>query len=248
MKRKNWKIIAIIALGALLVALAGGLIFWTAGALGPSDQALSALESDSQVQVIEEPDLIVFEPIGGQPSTGFILYPGARVDFRSYAPVLRRLAEQNVLAVALRVPLNVAFLNANGADDVIAAYPQITDWIVGGHSLGGVVAASYAASHSAVSGLVLWASYPADDSLLGSGVRVLSIYGSNDSILPPEEVLHSQELLPADTILVEIQGGNHAQFGSYGFQPGDGEAAISPQEQWVQIVEAMTEFLALNPN
>lgn len=246
MKPRNWKIIAVAVLAALLLALGGGLIWWTTGTLGPSDLALSALESDSQVRVIQETDQIIFEPVEGQPTTGFILYPGARVDFRSYAPVLRQLAEGDILAVAMRVPLNIAFLNANGADDVIAAYPQITHWVVGGHSLGGVVAAGYAANHTAVSELVLWASYPADDSLLGSGVWVLSIYGSNDSILPPDDVLQSLELLPDDSVLMEIEGGNHAQFGSYGSQPGDGQATISPHEQWAQMVEAMIEFLAVD--
>jgi pimeloyl-ACP methyl ester carboxylesterase len=146
----------------------------------------------------------------------------------------------------LHSPLNLSFLNPNGADKVIAAYPQITNWVIGGHSLGGVVAASYVARRPAVSGLVLWASYPADDSLLETNAKVLSIYGSNDGLSTPIEVLQSQGLLPPDATFIEIRGGNHSQFGSYGLQPGDGEATIPPEEQWSQITDATIELLELD--
>jgi hypothetical protein len=244
----KWKKIAIIVLGVLIVFIVGGLIAWTSGTLGPSDQALSMLQSSGEVRIIQESDLIVFAPMSGQPSFGFILYPGGGVDFRSYSPLLHGLAERNVLVAVVQAPLDLAFFNANGADEVIAAYPRITYWVIGGHSLGGVVAASYAAGRPDVSGLVLLASYPADDSLMESGLRVLSIYGSNDRISTPEEVLQSMELLPEDTLFFEIEGGNHSQFGSYGLQPGDGDATISPEEQWAQIFENMTEFFDSNAN
>jgi hypothetical protein len=246
MKRKNWRLVVVVAAGVLIACLVGGLVIWTSGTLGPSEQALLMLQSDSEVRIIQESDLIVFEPTASQPSTGFILYPGARIDFRSYSPLLREIAERNILVVVLRVPLNVAFFNANGADEVIAAYPDITNWVIGGHSLGGVVAASYVAGEPDISGLVLWASYPADDSMKHTRAWVLSIYGSNDRISTPEEVLQSRDLLPPETIFFEITGGNHSQFGSYGLQPGDGEATISAEEQWTQIADAMTELLELD--
>jgi pimeloyl-ACP methyl ester carboxylesterase len=230
----------------VVVSLAVGLIIWTAGTLGPSGQALLVLRSDSEVRITQESDLIAFEPVGHQPSSGFILYPGARVDFRSYSPLLREIAARNHFVVVLRSPLNLPFFNANAADEVIAAYPQITNWVIGGHSLGGVVAASYVAKRPAISGLVLWASYPADDSLLETNAKVLSIYGSNDGLSTPAEVLQSQDLLPAETTFIEIRGGNHSQYGSYGLQPGDGEATIPPEEQWAQITEATVELLDLD--
>ncbi len=187
--------------------------------------------------------MIVFEPATRQPSSGFVLYPGARVDFRSYSPVLREIAAENHLVAVLRAPLNLPFFNANGAGQVIAAYPGITHWVIGGHSLGGVVAAGYVADLPVGSGLALWASYPADDRLLGTNAKVLSIYGSNDGLTTPEDILQSQDLLPASATYFEIHGGNHSQFGSYGLQPGDGKATIAPEEQWAQIVEAMIELL-----
>jgi pimeloyl-ACP methyl ester carboxylesterase len=229
---------------ALTVSIAIGLISWTSGTLGPSDQALSMLRSDDSVQVVQESGMIAFTPAGGQPSSGFILYPGARVDFRSYAPLLRMIASRGYLAVGVRSPLNMPILGPNAADKVIAAYPQISDWVVAGHSLGGVLAASYVGRRADVAGLVLWASYPAT-SLAGRDTKVLSIYGSNDRLSTPEKVLASKERLPEDAVFFEILGGNHSQFGSYGTQPGDGAATIPPEEQWSQIAEKSSRLLEM---
>lgn len=246
MKRIRWRSVFVVVLFVLAISSTGGLVIWTSGTLGPSEKALSMLQSDSEVRIKQEADLIAFEPTGSQPSSGFILYPGARVDFRSYSPLLREIAARGHLVIMLRSPLNLAFFNANGADEVMAAYPEIQKWVIGGHSLGGVVAASYVARRPAVAGLVLWASYPADDSLRETNTKVLSIYGSHDGLTTPADVLQSQDLLPPDTTFVEIQGGNHSQFGSYGMQPGDGEATISAEEQWAQITDATAELLALD--
>jgi dienelactone hydrolase len=243
MKRIGWRTVAFATLGVIAFVIVGSLIVWTEGTLGPSRLALSMLQSDSEVRVRQETNVIVFEPTTRLPSSGFILYPGARVDFRSYSPVLREIAEENHLAAVLRAPLNLSFFNTDGADEVIAAYPNITHWIIGGHSLGGVVAAGYVANLPSSPGLALWASYPANDSLLGTNAKVLSIYGSNDGLTTPEDILQSQDLLPASATFIEIPGGNHSQFGSYGLQPGDGKATIAPEEQWAQIAEAMIEML-----
>ncbi len=140
------------------------------------------------------------------------------------------------------MPLNIAFLRANAADEIIEGHPDIETWVVGGHSLGGVAAASYAAGGK-ISGLVLWASYPANDSLRSSQIRVLSIYASEDGLTTPEDIAASRALLPEKASFVEIPGGNHAQFGSYGPQSGDGVASISPAAQWAEITEATISFL-----
>jgi hypothetical protein len=243
MKRKSWKTVLVVVLVIIVISIAGGIAIWTAGTLGPSEQALLVLQSDNEVRIKQESDQITFEPVANQPTSGFILYPGARVDFRSYSPLLREIAARNHVVIVLRSPFNIAFFNANAADEVMAAYPHITDWVIGGHSLGGVVAASYVSRRPSVSGLVLWASYPADDSLVETDVQVLSIYGSTDRLTTPADVLRSQDLLPPDAIFVEIRGGNHSQFGSYGLQPGDGKATITNEEQWTQIIEATIELL-----
>jgi pimeloyl-ACP methyl ester carboxylesterase len=246
MKWKFWKSAIVVALIVIVIIPAGSLVIWTAGTLGPSEHALLMLQSDSEVRITQESHFITFEPVESQPYSGFILYPGARVDFRSYSPLLRQIAARNHLVVVLHSPLNIAFFNANGADEVMAAYPHIKNWVIGGHSLGGVVAASYVSRRPSVSGLVLWASYPADDSLGGTNVKVLSIYGANDKLTTPADVFQSQDLLPPDATFVEIRGGNHSQFGSYGQQPGDGKATITTEEQWTQIIDATVELLELD--
>lgn len=99
-----------------------------------------------------------------------------------------------------------------------------------------------------IGGIVFWASYPADNTLKGKNIKVLSIYGSKDGLSTTREIESSRNLLPTDAIFVQIEGGNHSQFGSYGFQPSDGQATISPEEQWVQIVDATVKLLVIISN
>jgi pimeloyl-ACP methyl ester carboxylesterase len=231
----------------IIIALAlGGFVFWAETPLGPMPEALDALESDGAVRVQTEPWL-EFWPQGGDPSGGVILYPGGRVDPRSYAPAARALAEEGYLAVITPVPLNMAFFDMNAAADVITAYPQIETWVVGGHSLGGVAAASFAAANAGLAdGLLLWASYPSGDALAArTDLDVTSIYATNDGLTTLEDIEASRANLPAGTHWVEIAGGNHGQFGWYGDQPGDGQATISRQEQQDQIIAATAEQLEL---
>ncbi len=238
------KILKRILLGFLAVAaLAGlGFVFWAETPLGPAPEALAALQSDSQVIVDQTGEFITFTPAGQQPSAGFIFYPGGRVDARSYAASLREIAAQGYLVVLVPVRLNLAFFDINAAEPVFSAHPEIQHWTVGGHSLGGVAAALFAKEHSQIEGLVFWASYPADDSLAASNIRVLSIYGTKD--MAGMEIFSEKDaLMPANVEYVVIEGGNHAQFGDYGFQPGDNEADISRADQQAQTVEAVVEFL-----
>lgn len=239
------RILLFVLLLGLAVALAG-FVIWAQTPLGPMPEALAALESDSAVRVETEPWL-EFWPQNRAPTSGVILYPGGRVDSRSYAPAARALAEEGYLAVITPVPLNLAVFDSGAAAGVIAAYPEIETWVVGGHSLGGVMAAGYAeANADAVDGLVLWASYPADDVLAErSKPAVTSIYATNDGLSTLEDIEASRANLPPATRWVEIAGGNHAQFGWYGEQPGDGQATISRQAQQDQIVAATAELLEI---
>ena len=238
------KIIKRIALGLVLVValIVIGFVAWAETPLGPSPEAITALQSDANVTVTTD-NFITFQPVNLKPSTAFIFYPGGRVDYRSYAAPLRAIAEQGYLVVLVPVSLNMAFFDINAAEPVFAAHPEITRWVVGGHSLGGVAASLFAGKHSEVSGLVFWASYPADDSIKDSDLRVLSIYGTKD-MAGMSKFDETASLNPADTQYVVIDGGNHAQFGNYGAQPGDNEATISRAEQQSQIVEAVVSFLA----
>lgn len=239
------KILKRVLLGllAVLVILTLGFVLWASTAARPTDAALRALESDKRVSVTQQNGFITFSPPGISPTTGFIFYPGGRVDYRAYAPALRMIAERGYFVVLVKVNLNLAFFEINAADDVIRAHPEVAHWAVGGHSLGGVAASSYASAHlDSIDGLVLWASYPADDSLTNATIRVISIYGTKD-MAGMEPFDRSRAQLPADTQFVIIDGGNHAQFGAYGEQAGDNPADISAEEQWEQVADATVQFL-----
>jgi pimeloyl-ACP methyl ester carboxylesterase len=141
------------------------------------------------------------------------------------------------------VRLNLAFFDVNAANRAIPDFPEIEDWVVGGHSLGGVAASLYAAKQDDMDGVVYWASYPADDALKNSDMAFSSIYGTLD-MGGMEGFQSSSSLLPADTEFVVIEGGNHSQFGNYGLQPGDNPATITWQEQQEQAVAATAKLLA----
>ena len=198
-------------LPVVLVLALGGFVVWASAAAGPMPEALPALQSDAQVQVDTEPWLI-FRPASGQPAVGLVLYPGARVDPRSYAPAAHALAEEGYLVVIVPMPLNLAVFAPDRAAEVMAAFPERGRWAVGGHSLGGAMAARFAFQNpDAVQGLVLWAAYPATtDDLSGHPLAVTSIYATLDGLATEDKIAASQPLLPGNTFWVAIEGGNHA--------------------------------------
>ncbi|MBI5031454.1 MAG: alpha/beta hydrolase [Chloroflexi bacterium] len=230
------------ALVVLLVVGVGGLLVWTSNPYQPMPQALDALKSDSQVEVSNSPWL-VFKSRASEPTTGFIFYPGGLVDYRAYAPAAKSIAAQGYLVVIVPMPFNLAFFDANRANDVIAKYPAIKRWAIGGHSLGGVAAAMFVKNHpDAVQAIAFWASYPnTPDDLSQSKIAALSIYGTKDGAV--DRITASRNLLPTSTQYVVIEGGNHAQFGYYGIQSGDGVATISREEQQKQVVAATVDLL-----
>ena len=154
-------------------------------------------------------------------------------------------AEKGILCVLLHMPFNLAVLAANAADVIIGDYPEITDWYVGGYSLGGAMASSYAARHSDnLRGLILLAAYPTKN-LNDSGLRVLSVYGAEDGVLNMDNYTTAKEYFPDDTAEYLIEGGNHAYFGSYGNQKGDGTAGISNIEQIHQAAAIVSDFMTI---
>lgn len=228
--------------GFFIVAIAVmGFMLWASSGLGPEPEALAALRSDEHVAVSLD-EYIVFQPASRQISTAFVFYPGARVDYRSYAAPLRRIAAEGYLVILLPVRLNLAFFDVNAADRAIASFPEIRHWVVGGHSLGGAAAAVYAGRKDDLDGVVFWAAYPRDDLLKNTDLQILSIYGTRD-MGGVDSIEASRSNLPSTAKFVVIDGGNHGQFGDYGFQPGDHEASISRAEQQKQVVEATVKFL-----
>lgn len=240
--KRFFKILATVTAVVLLV-LVVVFVVWANDASAADAAALQALSSNDDVAVREESDWIVFTPINAEPTTGFVFYPGGKVDYRAYAPAMRLIAAQGYFVALVPVPLNLAFFDVNAADDVKAAHPEIENWFVGGHSLGGVAASVYASSND-VRGVVFWASYPADDVLKVKSIPAVSIYGTRDGLATGEQLDASRDLLLPDTQFIAIEGGNHAQFGSYGPQAGDSDATISPEAQWQQAADATVTFFA----
>jgi pimeloyl-ACP methyl ester carboxylesterase len=236
--------ITLTLIGLILALFAVGFVVWGETPAQPMPEALAALQSDARVTVTSG-QLLVFTPVANQSTTGFIIYPGGRVDYRAYAPAAHQIAAQGYLVVIARMPLNLAIFGVNSAQEVQAAYPQIRHWAIGGHSLGGAMAATFGNTHpGAVQGLALWAAYPAaSDDLSHSGLQVVSIFGSLDGLATGDKIDASRPLLPADTTWMKISGGDHAQFGWYGDQAGDNPASISRSDQQAQMVAATLGML-----
>ncbi|MBN2796283.1 MAG: alpha/beta hydrolase [Clostridia bacterium] len=226
---------------ALVILIIGG-VFYMTQSYAPTETALKAMETDEMVKVTNE-DYISFLPVESN-RTGIILYPGAKVEPESYAPLMRNLAESSYSTFIAKMTLNFAIFSPNEADQIIKNHPEIEHWVIMGHSLGGVMASQYAFENTNIEKLILLASYPQDKhDFSEKKIQVLSLLGSRDGLLDAEKVMSKSNLLPEDTVYYIIEGGNHAQMGFYGEQSGDLEAEISPEEQLRILTEKILDFL-----
>ncbi|MBE6550511.1 MAG: alpha/beta hydrolase [Ruminococcaceae bacterium] len=178
----------------------------------------------------EDPDgKIVFKPEGA--AKGFIFYPGGKVEYTSYIPLMQACTAEGILCVLVEMPFNLAVLDVNAADGIQKEHPEIKEWYIGGHSLGGSMASSYIADHAGeYEGLILLGSYSASD-ISDTDIAVLSVYGSEDKVMNREKYENNKPNLPKDLTEFVIDGGCHAYFGMYGAQDGDGTPAITNEEQ-----------------
>lgn len=240
--KRKYKIIIGVLLTITVILV--GFVVWAETPPTPMQEAYDALKSDTEVTVTTR-DWIIFQPLVSNKNIGFIIYPGGRVDYRSYAPIAHRIAAKGYLVVIVRMPLNLAVLGSSIANDVIKSYSQINSWVIGGHSLGGTMAAQFAHDNpSAVKGLILWAAYPSSGTdLSADNLLVLTIHGTNDGLVSLNQIENSLKQLPSSTTRIEINGGNHAQFGWYGDQGGDNKATITRDEQQNQIFNATLQLL-----
>ena len=239
--KKRTRIILSVCLALLLVIGIGGYAY-VSDYYHADETALEAMAYQTgSVQAEQDGDVIWFVP--KEPTAGLIFYPGGKVEYTAYAPLLRACAENGILCALVRMPGNLAVLDANAADGLRQKHPEVTAWYMAGHSLGGAMAANYAAAHAEdFNGLILLAAYSTKD-LTGTTLRVLSVYGSEDGVLNRESYEKNRANLPADTTEVVLDGGCHAQFGSYGPQNGDGIPSISGEEQVRQTAEAIAAFV-----
>ncbi|MGC1208645.1 MAG: alpha/beta hydrolase [Ornithinimicrobium sp.] len=244
-KRRTWVLIVIRASAVLLsVAVLGAMIYLRP--FSASQEAIDAMDGSAEVTVSDAPTTITLAGTssGSASGTGLIFQPGARVDPRAYVPILSGLASQGYEVTIVKQPFGIGFAAVNAPARIIEEQKSITHWAVGGHSLGGVAASSYAESDpEQVRALLLWASYPLG-SLADTNLTVTSVSGSEDGLAVPSDIDASKPDLPADATFVEVEGATHAFFGDYGDQPGDGMPTISRAEAQQQIVDASAELLA----
>ena len=208
----------------------------------PADpDAQAAMQGSPGVSVTKTDEGWLFD--GSGTGSALIFYPGAKVEAQAYAPLMSELAAGGLDCFLVDMPMNMSIFGINKAKGIIER-SSYEHWYIAGHSMGGTAAASYCASDpDRIDGLILLASYSAKK--IGSGIRVLSVYGTEDKILDRDDYADNRKLLPEDMTELIIEGGNHAQFGCYGEQKGDGKASISPEEQRRLTKDAILRFTAL---
>lgn len=232
-KKRNKLKIAVISILAFLIVLTGGFYIYTIYYYSADSTAKAALAAaDMTIKTVED-DIIFYPNQDKGLSTALIFYPGGKVEDTAYAPLMEQLVREGLTCVIVKMPFNLAVFDINAADRVYALLPEIKHWYIGGHSLGGVMASSYVWKNSTkLSGLILLGAYPINSSSLPT----LAVYGSEDKNLEKSK-------LTGVKAVVEIIGGNHADFGNYGAQFGDGKATITREAQQAQTVTAIMNFI-----
>ena len=239
MKHKRL-IIASVVILIVLIALSGALYIYVSDFYRAQAGAAAILADDSAGLAVFDGGIAIGSPAAEK---GFIFYPGGKVEYTAYLPLLQKISDGGVFCVAVKMPFNLAVFDANAAARIMDDYPEIKQWSIGGHSLGGAMAAVYAADNQdRLAGLVLLAAYPTKD-LKASGLSVLSLYGSEDGVLNFDKYTDALGLMPENFREVRIEGGNHAQFGDYGLQAGDGQALVSAGEQLAITAGEIFEFI-----
>ena len=208
----------------------------------------SAMSETTTVSVVGTTTGYLYD--GPGEDTALIFYPGAKVQDIAYAPLLKELAENGVDCYLVHMPGNLAIFGVNKAEEVMqdaaSKNRSYEHWYLAGHSLGGAMAATFATSHSEeLDGLIFLGAYSTKD-LSQTDLRILSLYGSEDLVLSREKLAESHELMPTDFTEYVIEGGNHAQYGDYGVQKGDGTAMISAEKQRNIVTEKILTFLSAN--
>lgn len=233
-KKKTIKNIIIITIISIIVI---PIIFYLNTYYKASEIVNDSLISSKTVKVKQNSNGILFDGQGKE--NIFVFYPGAKVEYTSYAPLMHTLAEKGLDTYIIEMPFNIAFFDINAIKEVKNKY-EYDNWFIGGHSLGGVVAAMNVKEYN-IKGLILLASYPTEN----PNCKTLSIYGSNDGVLNIEKYQDSTKNLNKFTEII-IDGGNHAYFGNYGEQKGDNKATISRNEQQDITVKEIMKFIKLS--
>lgn len=185
-------------------------------------------------------------------TTAIMFYPGGKVGLNAYGELLTRVAKAGYYVIVCGMPVNLAVLNPNAADKYVKRinekYPNIKEWYIGGHSLGGTIACKHAINRPGVyKGVIFLAAYPdSKDDMNGTNLAALSVYGSLDSVMNREKYEAHKHLFPKGRLFeMIIEGGNHGNFGTYGFQNGDHTSLIDRLDQIDQTASAIVRFIEM---
>ena len=240
--KKKRIIKALIAIFIVFTLLFGACAYYVNDYYRADLGAISAFSSVKDVKrETHRDETIVYKPENAK--AGFIFYPGGKVEYTAYIPLMEELAKKDIMCVLLKMPFNLAVLHVNAAEGVQEMYPEIKSWYIGGHSLGGSMAASYLCENvSEYDGLVLLGSYSTAD-LSEENVKVLSVFGSEDKVMNKEKYNENKINLPKNFMENIIDGGCHAYFGMYGVQDGDGTPTVTNEEQIQKTAEIINDFI-----
>jgi dienelactone hydrolase len=238
MKKKIMRVVLVLVI-IILVSFS----IWVNITYSPDTTALRYMVNSQKVSVQEEDFGISFIPSEPKNKSGVIFYPGAKVESKAYSPLAFKLAEKGYLVTIVDMPFNLAVLDVDKGKEVINHYVDVEEWYIGGHSLGGAMAGSFAYDYKGlIDGVFFLGAYPVED-LSDSKLDVLLINGSLDSIIDDDRLEGAKELIPDDGKNIILQGANHSQFGAYGLQKNDQEAEISFEEQQKQTLELIINLL-----
>ncbi len=228
--KKTVKFITIFLI-MLIIATLIGFFIYVSQYYKADDSIIDTINSNHSIEYHD--NYVVLGP-SEQTDEALIFYPGGKVEYLAYYPLLEKLSQKGVTCILVKMPFNLAVFNTNAADKIINDFPEIEEWYIGGHSLGGAMASSYASEHKdKIDGVILLGAYIYGDY---SKDKTITIYGENDNILDRSKVNYSENVYV-------IEGGNHGQFGNYGQQKGDGISAITSEEQQDKSVEYIFEFI-----
>jgi hypothetical protein len=236
------RLILFIVLAVLIVGVAY-LAYYFSDYSHADSTAIAALSSTGYYNVLDNSNSITFTPTVNKSSVGIIFYPGAKVQPEAYSVLASKLATNGYTTIIVKMPFNFAIFGTNKADDVIAQHHEISTWVIGGHSLGGVSASDYAVNHQdKIKGVIYLAAYP-NTNASNSTLKGLFIKGSLDGLVTSTQISDNLNKFPVNTTFIIIPGGNHANFGNYGVQAGDNHSTITKEEQQNLAAKYILNFL-----
>lgn len=237
-RKKIGKILAFVVAGLIVVCVAA--LFLYTNDYYRSEVTIKDCMTNTECTIEEFKDGIFIDGVGEEDAV--IFYPGAKVEYTSYLPLCVKLAEEGVDCFLVEMPFHLAILGMNKADKIMDNY-DYENWYLAGHSLGGAMAANYVAEHTEdFAGLVMLAAYPTKE-LVSEDLKVISIYGNKDTILNRENLEAGKEFVPEHYTEIGLGGANHAGFGNYGPQEGDGEATMEREKQQEMTVSYIVKMI-----